>query len=337
MSIKGVPHSGRYFGLEKSGPYWPAGEYSCRHEDLCHLLFSSAQDNATRALNKYVSNDRLVMLQAAVAGGTAVEHAAKAVLVQIAPPLICDRSHADSLLHLSGKGEMADASAMDIKTISGLEAVRLCKRLLKQVSGISEESVNRALRVRHAALHAALVHRDDLRTATVDSIRIVDQLATGIGVDRSSFWKDHLGHVDQIISEHQVQVAGIVIAKLEAARSRISKITSSLSPDLASAVLGQLSRRLSSTDHEEPIVCPVCSQEAWLLCGVDKEKPEQDSEDGECWIVRQIAWPFAFECSVCGLELDDNELLEFDFPDSIELDPRFVRPPLGVIDEVHDE
>jgi hypothetical protein len=181
------------------------------------------------------------------------------------------------------------------------------------------------------------VHRDELRTATVDSIRIVDQLATSIGVDRSSFWKDHLGLVDQIGNEHQVQVAGIVIAKVEAAKSRISTISASLSPDLASAVLGQLSRRLSSTDHEEPAVCPVCSQEAWLLCAVEKEKPEQDSEDGELWVVRQTAWPYAFECSVCGLELDDNELLELDFSDSIELDPRFVPPPLGVIDEVHDE
>jgi hypothetical protein len=337
MSIKGVPHSGGYYDLEKSGPYWPAGEYSCRHEDLCHLLFSSAQDNAARALSKYVSNDRLVMLQAAVAGGTAVEHAAKAVLVQIAPPLICDRSHADSLLHLSGKGEMAGDPALDIKTISGLEAVRLCKRLLKQVSGISEKSVERALRVRHAALHAALVHRDELRTATVDSIRIVDQLATSIGIDRNSFWKDHLGLVDQIINEHQVQVAGIVKAKVEAAKSRISKITASLSPDLASAVLGQLSRHLSYTDHEEPLVCPVCSQEAWLLCGVDKEKPEQDGDDEEWWVVRQTAWPFAFECSVCGLELDHNELIEFNFPDGIQLEPRFIPAPLGVVDDVHGE
>jgi hypothetical protein len=337
MSIQGVPHSGGYYELEKNGPYWPAGEYSCRHEGLCYLLYSSAQDNAARALSKYVSNDRLVMLQAAVAGGTAVEHAAKAVLVQIAPTLICDRSNADSLLHLSGKGELAEASAMDIKTISGLEAVRLCKRLIKQVSGISEQSVHRALRVRHAALHAALVHRDELRTATADSIRIVDQLATSTGVDRVSFWKDHLGLVDQIVNEHQVQVAGIVKAKVEAAKARIAKITSSLSPDLASAVLGQLSRKISYTDHEEAVVCPVCSQTAWLLCGVDKDKPEPGSEDGEWWVVHQTAWPFAFECSVCGLELDDNELLELDFPDSIELDPRFIPPPLGINDEILDE
>lgn len=321
MSIEGVPYSRRGYSLSKSGPYWPAGEYSCIHDDLCYLLLSFAQDNAGRALNQYVSDDRLVMLQAAVAAGTAVELAAKAALVKVAPSLICERSNPDSLLHLSGKGELAGSSALDIKTIGGLEAIRLCKRLFKSTSGFSENCVQAVLRVRHAALHAALVHRDELRIATGDSIRIVDQLASEIGADRESFWKGNLELVDRMIGEHQAMVAHIVAAKIQAAKEQITNITTALSPELASVVLAKRSRRLSTSDHEEPVICPVCRQEAWLICGVEKSEPQPDESDDELSNVISTAWPFAFECSVCGLNLEESELQEFDFPDEIELEP----------------
>jgi hypothetical protein len=321
MSIEGVPYSRRGYSLSKSGPYWPAGEYSCIHDDLCYLLLSFAQDNAGRALNQYVSDDRLVMLQAAVAAGTAVELAAKAALVKVAPSLICERSHTDSLLHLSGKGELAVSSALDIKTIGGLEAIRLCKRLFKSTSAFSDNCVQAVLRVRHAALHAALVHRDELRIATGDSIRIVDQLASEIGADRESFWKGNLELVDKMIGEHQAMVAHIVAAKIQAAKEQIANITTALLPELASVVLAKRSRRLSSSDHEEPVTCPVCRQEAWLICGVEKSEPQPDESDEELSNVTSTAWPFAFECSVCGLNLEESELQEFDFPDEIELEP----------------
>jgi len=323
MSIQGVPYSGCGYSLSTSGPYWPAGEYSSIHEDLCYLLLSFAQDNAGRALNQYVSDDRLVMLQAAVATGTALELAAKAALVKVAPSLICERSHTDSLLHLSGKGELAGSSALDIKTIGGLEAVRLCKRLFKTTSGISDNCVQGVLRVRHAALHAALVHRDELSIATADSIRIVDQLASEIGADRGSFWKGNLGLVDKLIGEHQAIVAHIVAAKIQAAKEQVTSITTALSPGLASVVLAKRSRRLSSSDHEEPVFCPVCRQEAWLICGVDKSEPQPDDSDDECSVVTSTAWPFSFECSVCGLNLEESELQEFDFPEEIELEPEY--------------
>lgn len=326
MSIKGVSDSGIGYSPTRSGPYWPAGAYSRSHDDLCHLLMTAARDNATRALTDFVADDRLVMLQAAVATGTAVELVAKAALVQVAPTLICERSHIDSLLHLSGKGEMAEGPALDIKTIGGLEAVRLCRRLLKSASGIGDHEVQRAMRVRNAALHAALVDRNELRSAVADGVRIVDQLVAGMGADRDSFWQGHLDLVNRLIDEHQAHVAHIVAAKIDAAREQLGRITAALPPELASAVLAHRSTCLSSSDHEEPVSCPVCGQEAWLICDVEKGEPEHDWSEGEWWVT-PTAYPFAFECSVCGLSLEESELREFDFPDSIALEPESVPPP----------
>lgn len=327
VPIAGVPFSGVGYDLSRKGPYWPGGEYSYGHEDLCHLLLTAAQDNANRTLVMFVSDDRMLMLQAAVAAGTAVELASKAALVSIEPALLCERSHVDSLLHLSGNGGMAETPATELRTLGGLDAFRLCKRLMKCAAGISEASARRALNVRNAALHLALVNRQELRAAVADSIRIVDQLVVGIGAERDSFWKSHVELVDKLIVEQQAQVAHIIAAKVQAAREQLARITAALTPEVAAAVLAQRSRCLSSSDHEEPVDCPVCGQEAWLICGVEEDEPQCDAPEEGWWFVHSTAWPFAFECSVCGLSLDDSELGEFEFPEYVDLEPELVNAP----------
>lgn len=332
MSIAGVPFSGAGYGpyrpSSRRGSYWPCGEVAYHHDDLCHLLLTAAQDNAIRALTDFVSDERLTLLQAAIATGTAVELAAKAALVRIEPTLLCERSHVDSLLHLSGKGDQATLPATGLRTLGGLDAFRLCKRLMKEgMAGVGEPAAQRALAVRNAALHLALVDRAELRAAVGDSVRIVDKLVIGIGADRRSFWRVRITHVDYLIAEQQAETELIVTAKVEKAREQLASLKAMLSPELAAAVLAQRSKCLTSSEHEEAVTCPVCDQEAWLICGVERGAPEPDGSDEEWWSVSLTAWPFAFECTVCGLSLEDNELGSFEFPDHIDLEPESVPPP----------
>jgi hypothetical protein len=198
---------------------------------------------------------------------------------------------------------------------------------MKCVAGINESAALRALGVRNAALHLALVDRNELRVAVADCVRIVDQLLVGIGAEQASFWGGHFDLATQLMSEQQAEVAHIVAAKIEAAREQLAKITASLPPELAAAVLAHRSRCLTSSDHEEPVTCPVCGQEAWLICGIEKGSPEPVRPDEESWVVSVTAWPFAVECSVCGLGLEDRELGQFEFPDYLELEPEEARPP----------
>jgi hypothetical protein len=256
-----------------------------------------------------------------------VELTTKAALVQIEPTLLCERADADTLLRLAGKGERTEVQPTRVKTIGGLHAFRLCRRLLKDVT-VPESDAVIALEVRNAALHLALVDRDELRLAAAAMSRVVDGVLEGMGANRESFWGSHCQVVVEFVAQEQLAVASVVAAKRVAAEQRLALITQSLSPELAATVLAQRAECLSWSDHEEPVECPVCKQEAWLICGVEKGEPElMGPDDDSDWMVPVSAWPFAFECAVCGLILDDRELRQFEFPHFIDLEPEAGRPP----------
>jgi hypothetical protein len=126
-----------------------------------------------------------------------------------------------------------------------------------------------------------------------------------------------------MLDEAQTELRRMVAAKLVAAERRLSELTTHLDDASKAVVLASLSGRpMSSTDHEEPQECPVCRQQDWLLCGVIPGDPELDMQpDGTVyrWITK-TAYPFGFECPVCDLDLEDEELTDFDFPDEIELE-----------------
>lgn len=327
VSTHGIPFSGLGYNVKKPGPYWPAGEHSHGHDDLCALLVEAACDNARRALRDFVSDERLALLQAAVAAGTAVELTAKAALVQVEPTLLCDNTDPGNLLRLAGKGDRSDLAPTRVKTIGGMKATRLCKRLLKGIT-VGDKEVEVVLEARNAALHLALVDRDELRAAVATMVRVVDEVLDGMEADRESFWGPHLSVADNLVAEGRAEIASLVSAKVSAAQQRLEAITAQLSPEVAAAVLAQRAWCRSSSDHEEPVECPVCRQEAWLICGVEKGEPElMGPDDDSDWMVPVSAWPFAFECAVCGLSLDDRELRQFEFPDFIDLEPESARPP----------
>jgi hypothetical protein len=319
---------GEFYGVHLSGlghhsdataSSWPGGEYWFRHEDLAGLLLSAARDNAVRALTLYISSDRLELLQAAVAVGAAVELAAKAFLASIEPNLLAERADVDTILHLSGKRSLAAEPATAIRTLGGVAACRLARRLGREVVA-GETEVVRAMEVRNSATHMALVDREELRSRVPAMVRIVDSLVVEMGEDRARFWANRLELADQLIEERLQQVAQIVEAKRAAATERLAQLTRHLNEASRVLVLASLARHAVSSDHDEAVNCPVCGQKAWLCCWV--EDGGSDVEDGEVWF-HQTAWPFEFNCSVCGLTLEgDEELSAMQLDAGIELEPR---------------
>jgi len=80
------------------------------------------------------------------------------------------------------------------------------------------------------------------------------------------------------------------------------------------------SKRLA--EHDESHDCPVCGARGWLLCDVSRGDPEFVHDGEETWaVVSLTAHLWAFDCGVCRFELEGDELLEYDFPREIELEP----------------
>lgn len=329
MTNFGIRRSPSTYGSSvksQSGSFWPIGENLVQHSDLPAILGESAQDAAHRALRFFVSGERLELLEAAVGAGAAVEHLAKAAIALVEPTLLADRVDRDTLLRLSGKGHRAETPATRIRTIGAFNAVKLVAALHKGAS-VPLSLAEAALEVRNAATHVGLVDRDELRAAVSGMCRTMDAILDAMGADRAAFWGVNVGLADTLIEEGRAAVEKIVEAKLASARAHLAQITKGVPAALAAPFLAALSQKFVSSDHEEETSCPVCGQRAWLICGVEEGEFEHDHDEASQWgWVSRTAYPFEFGCSVCGLTLDEVELVHLEMNDPIELELRDVDP-----------
>jgi hypothetical protein len=304
------------------GTWWPAGKYVVPRSRLKQLLALSARHHARQAIRLFVSDDLHDLLEAAASTGTAVELLTKAYLASVDYALLADRGDRDSVLTLGGNSSLADVSAQGIRTISAVDALALAKHLQKDLPWIPRDSL--VLRVRNAALHMGLVEREELRRAVVQMCRLSSVLVKGLGLDNRLYWGDDAAPVvEHLLDEAKSETARTVAAKKAAAHERLTSLLTGLDPADQKILLAALSGRPTSTiEHGEAQTCPVCGQQGWLLCVIERGPVEFEPDDGGngyAWAPR-TAYPVEFECPVCELALESLELAEFDFPSEIELD-----------------
>jgi len=323
MAIYGLPYS----GIEKdptraTGSNWPVGELVAPHEDLVALLMSSANHHAHKALQLFVGDRRTDLLDAAISAGIGLELACKGAVAQVEPTLLADRTDRDTLLRLSGSGDRAEASATRVKTISGIAAFRLARHFHKGIAVPEQDAID-AFETRNAAAHMALVERDELRGSVSAMSRAVDALLVAIGADRSAFWRDHQDTVDGFIEDERASVAQMITAKFGAARARIGRITAGLDDVVRATLLAALSSSQVFAEHVERTKCPVCEQDAWLVCWTEEGAIEFDGDpdSGSAW-VPVTAYPYELFCSVCELSLNQSELAQLGLDEEIELEAR---------------
>ena len=140
-------------------------------------------------------------------------------------------------------------------------------------------------------------------------------------LDPGDFWGAHAEPVvGALLDEARSEVARVVEAKLSAARARLAALTRAVPAEQVAGLLIALSSRVAwGGDYSAQQTCPVCEQEGWLHCAIERGEV-QFWEDEPGGSVTQTAYPFEFECPVCQLDLVDEELAEFEFPESLELD-----------------
>jgi len=299
------------------------GKNVVKHGQIKRLLAQSAQWHAQRAIQLFVSDDLNEQLEAAISAGTAVELFAKTYLASIDPALLADKGDRDTVLILGGRGALATADPLLMKTIGAFDALRLAKYLYKDLPWLQQDAVS--LRVRNAAVHMALVRSDELRFAVVQMCRLIESLMAPLELDREHFWGSHAASVaDYLLDEAKTERARIVAAKKAAAQRYLSRLLLGLDDEIRRVMLAALSGRPPNTsiDYQEAQECPVCGQQGWLICSVERGDVRQEAEgDGgfSAW-ADQIAYPYIFECPVCQLNVEGSELWEFDFPNSIQIE-----------------
>jgi hypothetical protein len=310
-------------GDESGGMWWPAGDRHVPHSGLRYRLASSARWHARTALNRFVSDDVDDQLQAAISAGIAVELIFKAYIANIAPQLLAEKGQIQSVLMLSGRGDLSGKTAHDLRSISGLQVVDTARQLIaKEKIGSSFPHLPQNLQcfiARNSACHMAIVEADQLRHAVIEMTKIVDGMLPLMGLVRERFWGPGvLSAADALVNQANDEVRQRFEAKMAAARREVHRLTSALTPAKARRLLATLAQRpipgVGPDDYEERRPCPACGQDATVQCYVISAMDLGSDAPG------RIAYPALFRCAACKLTLNNEELALIGIPDTIDLD-----------------
>ncbi len=312
------------------GTFWPFEGGHADYASLPGLLERTAQGFAREALATLGASDHDHLVRGAVAAGTALELLAKGFLSAINPAMLVERSEKDSLLFLVNQGHRvdADSSPTDVRTLSASDALLLTKKVIPGGAfSWNPQADRKVLQVRNAALHLGLAEPGELRDACVIMTRLVSELLTQTSADSSKFWGDVDGLAQTLLDEAATERQRNVEVKKAASKAFYLRLTKGLDAATRSAVVTSLLDRAEPEGDLDTWIaeqeCPVCENSGWLTCDIvrgELQHEQVDWHDYETWVDR-AALPFLFQCGVCGLELEDDELLEAAFPREIELEP----------------
>ncbi|MGN5392513.1 hypothetical protein [Streptomyces sp. JL7001] len=249
--------------------------------------------------------------------GVAAEHLLKAYLANLHPALIAEGKDLDSLLHATGHGSLAKRGLSRAKTIGVVEAHgRVHTIRKKQAKHFPDAETFRPVAdARNGVAHLGIHEVAEVKTVFTTCLRVVDPLLSELQIDPGTYWGSYGQLHDILIAEH-VEAAVIALeSKLTKARALFEQRYGHLAPKDREILLATLTQPIQSPRHGEHVEvspCPACKSPG-ALTGETHVKPGDE-------IV--YFTPYAFGCSACGLDLDDDELARlgvFDEESPIEM------------------
>lgn len=285
--------------------------------ELARILPASAKDWAIRAIIGFAEDDDVAMC---IGAGQAVEHLAKAKLLERAPDRLAlpGRKTQQSAMFLTGLATQDIRNLGDVATVQIREAVRAAHELMS-LGPPSEEDIE-ALRLgRNSALHLGYANRFMAINALSAMVRVVRSMLGGR--EAAAAWLE-------IGDEAERQIANIVLRKDPGSWVGAAPYPQHLTTeahllargwaarrrwrDLSSRVPGdQLLAMVSapgSTDASGLLrACPTGGHFAWYQ---DEYEEDPDSEyDQHLKFMRHFL--HRMDCPLCGLILQGPDELEF--------------------------
>lgn len=289
-------------------------------DDLENFLYWGARHEARIAVGTYGSDEMQTMRRAAMAMGAAAEHLLSSAVVAIDPVLLADPRDFASAVSLSRANKSGRLDPAKLRTAPWDRQLRILEEV--HVSIRIRSDMTSLMTTRNAAAHAALVTTSNLGEAAVALARVVEDLHTALPHrDEGSFWGDRF--IDTVKELRDVRSSATrqrVSAKIAHAKDALEKILFGLTEDGRARTLVALEARLTAatvidaeTVEEE---CPACGRQGELSLLTEKQdEPRYEADydrDGtpmaEYAVFGVLGYPTLFQCPVCGLSLEQDEL-----------------------------
>lgn len=275
-------------------------------------LGSSARWHAYEALQYFTSDDMNELRHAATATGVAAEMLLKLFIGRTSITLLADRGHQDSLLLLAGHPSVSNQSLSTFRSIGAAQAFTLAKKMGLTLSGGAEQFS--PFSVRNSSAHLASVEHRELAGAVEQLAALAKTMFDHLNVDPESFWDSkHMSMVEQIITEKFNRDEARYLAKIREATARFAILDDILDKTALDVLRATRRPRTSllfaeGSAEEVEFTCPACKSTGQITYCIEDEGTIQYEPDGFHWM-EQTAAPEFFECPVCQLELDAEDML----------------------------
>lgn len=278
---------------------------------LLSSLGNSSRRHSREALRCFTSAEEIDLLHAATSVGMASELLLKLFIGRTSLELLADKGHTDSLLMLAAHPSVATRPVSAFRSIAAGQALTLAKKMGLTVPGPAGEFS--PFIVRNSAAHLAMIDTEELAEAVEHHAALAGAIFDHLNIDPKSFWgEDHWPTVEQLIVAKVDRDWARYIAKIAAAKGRFAELSERLGPSTLAALRAVSKPRTSisfgiGANESIDYVCPACGSTGQIIYLLEDEGPVQFEPDGAHWI-EQSAVPMFFECPICELELDDDEV-----------------------------
>lgn len=270
-----------------------------------------AYHDATQAFKRYGERDAHSHREVAIAAGSASEYLHTAVIIAVDPMLLADPRHPQSLLMLSRHNRDLAVRHADLRSIAMTRKIALVHEMFPDLPG--REAATKLAARRNAAVHAGILDTEDPAQLLQWLITVGDALEPLIANPSAiTFWPDQYeGTIQSLRDDAATAAEKLREARLEAARDSFRILTLGLSaeaiPPFVAALEG--AGRARRTEPADDRTCPACRNLGWVSC--ERATTFPTVQGGDVGDLAIVGVPIRFNCGVCGLELDTDELLEF--------------------------
>lgn len=293
----------------------PTAEGSVEVERLHEALFTMSSRHAQRAVASIGVTDPLELIDQAISIGASVELLAKALLGRIDPHLVRSNKSgtSDTTLALIGNPKF-EHGLPRMNTIGGKDAVLLLAQLTTEVIRPTDV-LDQIFATRDAAVHLGVVDPASSDKALGQLVRLAKSMLKD---EWDNYWQDQVEAANQRLTRAVEEVATRYDQAIATARRTFQQlwgcpVTGPESDRLASvrALLEERPPRLDANEVNRHQPCPACHSQGWVVLEIERGKVEIDDGDAPhslAWFVRLVGTPLYFQCAICDLYLDDDDL-----------------------------
>ena len=285
-------------------------------------LYWAARDAARTALHLYTSERSFDRVNGAISAGGAVEYLMRSLISTYDPSLLADRGNLASVVALSRAITPTPPTAQALRTITFTQALDILNKIHPSLNITSE--VNTVMNTRNAAAHMAMESSTDLAESVVKMVTVVSALHAFFDEPEAQFWGEPLLKlVTAMKLDYENAIKIRVQGKIAHALTELEIILAGTDATNREETLLVLERRevawMSGDDSEdEPRECPACHRRGTLTIIRERQMSDyvivtDDDEDmsGSYALVSVTGIPSMFQCPVCNLRLEGNELDQF--------------------------